>query len=292
MLHDVRDIDVNFFPKRYRLPYFYNKKRFLELLSFLPPASFDEYHEDKYVYTFDDGLKDHLWTAEKLYQKGVRGIFFVPAAPILENKMIDSHKIQFLLASAPEEDLSSYLLECLIQEFEVDELTVREFQKSRWKNNIWSTDMIFITRCLREFGTPCERTFLLTKLFDKYVNYEEKRLAREIYLTVEEVRRIKEMGHLIGGHGVHSYDLRFRADVDCLNEISGSFAFIDNFLSEGEQKMYAYANGGVNEKIHQHCIDRGFSLAFTTDQQINFSIASFASPPVRRIDPFRLIHAF
>ena len=100
------------------------------------------------------------------------------------------------------------------------------------------------------------------------------------------------MGHLIGGHGVNSYDLRFRDNVDCLNEISGSFAFIDNFLSEGEQKMYAYANGGVNEKIHQNCIDMGFTCGFTTDQKINFSTSSFASPPIRRIDPFRLIYAF
>ena len=49
MLHDVRDNNANFFPRRYNLPYFYDKKSFLELLSLLPPASFDENHEDKYV---------------------------------------------------------------------------------------------------------------------------------------------------------------------------------------------------------------------------------------------------
>ena len=103
MLHDIRDISLNFFPKRYQFPYFYTIKEFEELLIKFRPTSFNDKDTNKYIYTFDDGLIDHFYIAKLLSMKRIKAIFFIPSAPVLEREMIDSHKIQFILASNKEE---------------------------------------------------------------------------------------------------------------------------------------------------------------------------------------------
>ena len=69
MLHDIREISLDFFPKRYTFPYFYTIKGFEELLIKFRAKSYDVKDNLKYIYTFDDGLIDHLHIAKLLYEK-------------------------------------------------------------------------------------------------------------------------------------------------------------------------------------------------------------------------------
>ena len=153
MLHDIRNISSEFFPKRYNFPYFYTIEGFLEILKRFIPKSFNEEDNKKFIYTFDDGLIDHLYVAKLLAQKKIKSIFFIPSAPVLEREMIGSHKIQFILAAEKEDLILSELLRIINTEFDLEDNYLDQFKKSKWKNNIWSDEMILITRILREFKT-------------------------------------------------------------------------------------------------------------------------------------------
>ena len=49
--------------------------------------------------TFDDGLKDHVdYVLDELNKKKLRACFFPSASTIIENKLLDVHAIQFILA--------------------------------------------------------------------------------------------------------------------------------------------------------------------------------------------------
>ena len=286
MLHDIRDISFDFFPKRYQFPYFYNMDEFEKLLNKFIPKSFNGKDNQKYVYTFDDGLIDHLYIAKLLFKKKVRSIFFIPSAPVIERKMIDSHKIQFILASYSEEIILSNLLNIIRNEFEIEDNYLAQFKKSKWKNNIWTKEMIFITRILREFKTSLERNLLIDILFTKFVSSDEKDFASNFYLSFNHVEEISDMGHIIGGHGNKSLDLRYCKDSEIKNEILTSDRFISEFNSE--MKLYAYANGGFNDYAITLLKDLNFHKAFTTNLEFkgNSNLKKYSC---KRIDPSKIL---
>lgn len=282
MLHDIRDIDLDFFPSRYKFPYFYTNKEFKQLLKNFEPTSFDQEDDSKYIYTFDDGLIDHLNVAKLFFEKSIKAIFFVPSAPIVKREMICSHKIQFVLASAREEIILSKLLNTISKEFDIEDGYLEQFRKSRWENNIWSDEMVFITRILREFKTSSERNHLLNDLFSKFVSSDEKDFANNFYLSLQQVKEISEMGHLIGGHGNKSKDLLYCTNPEINDEILISNEFISQFNSE--LKVYAYANGGFNDYAIELLNALNFKKAFTTNLD-NQGFSSLEQYFCKRLDP-------
>ena len=285
MLHDIREISIDFFPKRYTFPYFYTIKGFEELLIKFRAKSYNVKDNKKYIYTFDDGLIDHLHVAKLLYEKKIKSIFFIPSAPVLEREMIDSHKIQFIMASSKEEIILSKLLKIIRKEFDIENDYLEKFKKSKWENNIWSNEMIFITRILREFKTSFERKFLVDKLFTKFVSSDEKDFSENFYLNLKQVEEISNMGHIIGGHGHKSSDLRYCKSHEIKNEIILSEKFISKF--NPQEKLYAYANGGYDNYAINILKDLHFKKAFTTNIENNYS-PSLKEFTLKRLDPSKI----
>ena len=52
---------------------------------------------DKFLPTFDDGLKDHIFAAEVLKKNNSIGIFFISTLPLKNNVMLDVHKTHLIL---------------------------------------------------------------------------------------------------------------------------------------------------------------------------------------------------
>ena len=155
-------------------------------------------------------------------------------------------------------------------------------EKSKWQNNIWTKEMIFITRILREFKTSVERKLLIERLFNKFVTSDEKDFSENFYLNFNQVEEISNMGHIIGGHGHKSLDLRFCKISEIKSEIFKSDKFISKFNSQ--KKLYAYANGGFNDYAIQILRNLNFKKAFTTNLEYKCSenLKRYVS---KRIDP-------
>ena len=119
MFHDIRDLDYNFFPERYKHHSFLSVTQFKKgievilnnisnpdnIINKLPDPLFNK----KFILTFDDGLKDYLWVAEYLAKKNISAIFFVPIGIIKEKKFIDSNLIQFLLSTKYKKEIQQIL---------------------------------------------------------------------------------------------------------------------------------------------------------------------------------------
>ena len=55
--------------------------------------------------TFDDGFNDHYsFVYPILKEKNIQGMFFPPAEPIIKKKILDVHKIHFILAQSKNEN--------------------------------------------------------------------------------------------------------------------------------------------------------------------------------------------
>ena len=276
MYHDIRKKTEDFFPKRYALQSFITPEKFKQTLDvikssnkrFLPSNADLQVESLKNqnfnVLTFDDGLVDHLEVARNLYAKRIKAIFFIPYAPVFDSIMINSHKIQFILASSNIQNLVEELKFFYFDNYDwINKNELDHFYLSRWKNNIWPPEMIFFTRVLREAANKDWREKALNFLFSCHVTKDEKAFACDFYLSPEQVAEISNLGHLIGGHGNFSLDLRFEDSKIIENEIAVSSKFLSNYSADNF--CYAYANGGVNAVALDMLRKNGFGLGLCTD---------------------------
>ena len=289
MFHDIRDFDENYFPKRYKLPYFYTINGFNDILQRFKPVSFDKELVNGYIYTFDDGLLDHYRIAEILYGMNIRAVFFVPSQAVLERVIVLSHKIQFIIASRDENIIVKELKKMIKANYDVTSEELSSYKKSQWQDNIWSEEMVFITRILREFRGNNERKQLCDELFSKFVSADEKDFADNFYLNIQQVRDIENMNHLIGCHGDKSNNLSFCSNEEIMTEIKVSNDFINIF--KPERKYYAYANGGYNDYSISLLEKFNFEKAFTTHLEIPTK-SKLTYLFQKRIDPRTLLDGY
>ena len=286
MFHDIRDFNENYFPKRYKLPYFYTINSFKKILQRFKPISFNKELRSGYIYTFDDGLLDHYYIAQILNSMNISAIFFIPSGPVREREMVLSHKIQFIIASRDENIIVNELLNLIKANYEVSSEELSHYKKSKWSNNIWSEEMIFITRILREFKAANDRKKLSDALFSKFVSNDEKDFANNFYLNIKQVEEIANMNHIIGGHGDKSNDFSFCTNHEIITEIKASNDFINLF--NPDKKYYAYANGGFNDYSISMLDKYNFKKAFTTNKE-NKTTSKLKNLFKKRIDPMTLL---
>jgi len=277
MFHDVRDINPDFYPKRYELKSFLSIEKFKKIIDLIineyevmdtKLISNTKYQKDKKyaTLTFDDGLLDHYYVFKYLKEKNIPATFFIPTLPITDNKIIHSHKIQFIIASTKENIIKNEILLTTNDKESVFE----KFSKTAWKDNWWSKDMIFITNFLRKVDF-IDKYEYVDFLFKKYVNKDMEYFSKQIYLDKEKIKEMANSNLMtIGGHGDTSENLLLVNNYD--SEINNTANFLKeytNFLS------FSYPNGGFNNQIKDCLIKNGFKQSFTinpitlTDFDIN-----------------------
>jgi peptidoglycan/xylan/chitin deacetylase (PgdA/CDA1 family) len=209
MYHYVRDLARSAFPRikgltvdgfRHQLDYiarYYEVIRMEDLLAAvtdgaaLPPNAL--------LLTFDDGFSDHYQTVSPLLaERGWQGSFFPCTQPLMEQKVLDVHKIHFVLATV---DDAGRLVR------ELDQLLAREIPGGTARptvDEVHRYDQAAVTtfkRLLqRELPRPV-RERLVDHFFRRYVTQDEAAFARELYASVDQLREMRAAGMYLGCHG-------------------------------------------------------------------------------------------
>lgn len=271
--HDIRPFDPYFFPERYKKHSFITDKQFINIINNLEnrinhPKEIKKFFSKKYVskdiiLSFDDGLKDHLWVANYLYKKGISAIFFIPFGIIKNKTFIHSHLIQFLIASGYSKEIEKYIYNFLLKTEGLEKKQIKNYYTSRWKNNIWTKEEIFITRTLRESLNINLREKIIRILVEKYLLIDFKDLHNNFYLNFQDIKEIKKLGHFIGSHGYFSHDLRFLNIKSIYEELKRSFFFLKKFTNK-DCRFISYPNGGCNDQIKKIAQKIGYEFGFST----------------------------
>ena len=286
MLHDVRPFDPNFFPLRYQQHSFLTETAFINGLNsiekkIVDPAvlrnTIDAVTQDGFLLTFDDGLKDHLKVAEILAERGLKAIFFVPFGILKTKQLISSHIIQFLLASADIKRIAAWLEQRLL-DLGYGAQDISNYTRSLWVNNVWSAEQVFVTRILREIGTPGIRLKLLDEALSNFFKYDLMQLHEDIYLNMSNVEEIQRMGHTIGAHGWLSCDLRNEPIEVIEKELV--FPIVELEKLKIKDHYMSYANGGINNLIESEVKKLSYKLCFGTKHSTisKFSAERFNLP--------------
>ena len=212
------------------------------------------------ILTFDDGLKDHYVNVLPILKKyNITGVFFISAFPILENKVCDVHKIQFLFNNENYKHIILKEIVCNLKLSQEEKLNLwNEKSISKYKNNNWSSSEIFITNILRQ----TDNKEILANLFDKYVleplNQSEKEFSENFYLNSNEIIELFNNNMEIGIHGY------YHNTEDNIDSITKTIDFL-NSINVITSNYYSYPNGIIDTNIMKTL---NIKYAFTT-QNIN-----------------------
>jgi peptidoglycan/xylan/chitin deacetylase (PgdA/CDA1 family) len=215
--------------------------------------------ENGCLLTFDDGLREHLDTvAPALEARGLTGCFCPPARPVLERRVLDVQKTQWLLGTVTDHAALGDELLTLAGVEDAAEFRVRNTPEHRYD----PPDTVFVKRALQD-GLPEERRrAVLDRLFREHVSDDERAFADELYLTLDECREQVQRGHDVIGHGYEHRRLGLLDEVAQRREIDASRALVHEV---GGTWALCYAYGSRDATTLRLLEASGCLLALTTE---------------------------
>ena len=215
--------------------------------------------ENGCLLTFDDGLREHLEVvAPALDSRGLTGCFCVPAQPVLERRVLDVQKTQWLLGTVSDHRA---LGDELLGVAEVDdeaEFRARNTPPHRYD----PPETVFVKRALQDGLPEDRRRAVLDRLFREHVTNDERAFADELYLTLDECRELLRRGHDVIGHGYEHRRLGLLDETAQRDEIDRSRAFVEEV---GGTWALCYAYGSRNETTVRLLEASGCLLGLTTE---------------------------
>lgn len=229
------------------------------------------------VLTFDDGLLDHYtYVMPILDRLGIRGMFFPPAKAICERKVLDVHKIHFILAMSKNEGVLLQRVFDLIEDarrFESIETSAQLFEKLAQPSRYDSREIIFVKRLLQTYLPEPIRAQMVNALFEEYVGVDETVFANELYMTEEHLLHMRRRGMLIGSHGYNHCWLNNTNRAEQQNDIGKSIEMLDRLGVKKSERVICYPYGGFNADTLRIAEEFGFQLGLTTKVDLADAVA-------------------
>ena len=217
---------------------------------------------DKYLLTFDDGFKDHIYAAELLKKKNAVGIFFIPTLPLINKEILDVHRTHLIAGKVKGQtilnELQNYLTKNRIYNFS-NEIDKKKY-KIIYENQVDSIYKKEFKKIMNYYGDIKLKHKILDYLLKKFeINIKSK----DYYLNKKEIRYLSSLGMVIGSH-TESHTLLSRLSYKKqFLEIKNSKVFLENV---------------VKKKVDTFCYPYGSKLSYNKDtitilKKLNFKLA-------------------
>lgn len=155
--------------------------------------------------TFDDGFLDHFTTVlPRLVARGLTAGFYPPAAAVEGRCLLDTHKIQLILAACDDTGkLARRLLDLIEARRNDDAMPSGE---ALWRRHAVASrfdgpEVVFVKRVLQRGLPEAVRSGLAQRLLEEYVGVDDATLAHELYMEPDQLRCMARLGMDVGGHG-------------------------------------------------------------------------------------------
>ena len=218
------------------------------------------------ILTFDDGYIDHYTNVFPILKKlKIQGSFFASSQAIIESKVLDVHKIHFILASA--KDINNLILELRVSLDEYrDEFSLQSFDyyyDKLAKASIMDTkDVIFIKRLLQVELPLGAREKITKELFERYIDMPEESFGKELYMNQSQIELMVDAGMHFGSHGYRHYWWNDLRDDVLEAEVRKSMHFLSKIGMDGDLLTAAYPYGSYSEKAISVLKKNNFKIAF------------------------------
>lgn len=236
----LRFLDIKNFKKQ--LDYFEEKYGFVsreEWENSIVNKNYENY-SNKIILTFDDALFCHFkYVLPELINRKIWGIFYIPSAPYIEDRILDVHKIHLLSGVFNSETLlnTTYLF---IKPYMVLLNSKKRFENKVYKMQNNSDNILKFKKLFNYFIKEEFRSKILDKIAS-HLNFNFN--LKNFYISEKQIIRLKEKGMIIGAH-THNHKLLSSLTYEQQKkEIDNSFEFLNNIGISG-LKTFCYPYGG------------------------------------------------
>ena len=190
-------------------------------------------YKDKLVLTFDDGLKEHLNASKLLKKENILGIFFIIGSTIdpKNHKVPLIHKIHWLRSQVGDKKFKKEVEDNLEIRFSDNHSLQKKAKEMHIHDNEETALLKYVLNFVIDYNSLDKLT---TTIFRKYYGENsESDFCKNYFLTMDEIKSINAMGHIIGWHSYnHSPMSRLNKD-----ELKADLDKGKNFLKEFYKKV-------------------------------------------------------
>jgi peptidoglycan/xylan/chitin deacetylase (PgdA/CDA1 family) len=216
--------------------------------------------------TFDDGYKDHLtFVLPELLKRKLQGSFFPPVKPVLEREILDVNRIHFILACTKDPSKLVYDVDNLCIDHGITPVDLISFKsKFAIPSRYDTADVMYVKHVLQHVLSEEIRNSISSKLFQIYVNRTELEFADELYLSIDETKKLIESGMYVGSHGYRHLWLDKETYESQSLEIDSSLRFLKDVGASTNNWIMCYPYGAYNDDTLGILKERNCAVGLTT----------------------------
>lgn len=284
MYHYVRDLKYSRYPEikgldyklfKQQIDFFANNFKIVTMEEVIEACNSSNKNlpENALLLTFDDGYIDHFTTVFPiLTENKIQGSFFITGKTVSENVLLDVNKIHFILARGDIREIVKDLLERLDfyrGDFQEGIILSNEelFEKYAIANRFDVKETVFVKNILQNVLPEDLRKMIASDLFKKYVQLPEDIFAKELYMSRDQIRCMKDAGMFIGIHGYDHYWLGKLAEDEIKIDIDKALDIMSEFV-DADSWVMNYPYGSYNDAVLNYVEKRGCVCGLTTEVRI------------------------
>jgi len=197
--------------------------------------------KDGIILTFDDATKDHVdYVVPELKKRGLWGIFYVPTGMYETGKMLDVHRIHYLMGKYGGVTILEKLNDMVVPEM-IQKDKYAEFKEKTYPHQDNDAATMEAKRILNYYLLYEYREKILDDLMRE--NGDEAAFVHEYYVTPDEMVSMSENGMTIGSHTVTHPVLSKLSVAEQKAEIINSFAYLEKVTGGLDLKTFCYPYG-------------------------------------------------
>ena len=253
MYHYVRDLKLSKY-KKLKVLKIENFKKQIKYLKknyifFNPNDKIKKYINKKVCWlTFDDGYIDHYnYVLPILEENKIKASFFI-SSNIESKKILEVNKVQFILERKKSSELLKEIkiLYNSILKLKSNNKINQIIKKIKFDHRYDSKETITIKRLLQRDLHKKVRKKIIGLLFKKYVEGNEAKFHKELYMNIKHLKILKNLGHEIGNHTQNHEWLSKLNRVDQILEIKRNLIFLQKHKLINEKWTMCYPFGDYN----------------------------------------------
>ena len=229
--------------------------------------------------TFDDGFKDHInYVLPELKKRKIMACFFPPAKPILNQTVLDTHLIHFILEKTVDfKKLNLKLFELLKQHSYSNDDIEKFCKKYSFRNKFDNEEISFFKRMLQKVLPLNLRNKITKIIFEEKFDKSIGDLSKELYLNKKDLIQMLNEGMIIGSHSYNHFWLDTLSKEEQSEDLDLSINFLKDLGAITKDWMMCYPFGAYNNDTIDLLKSKKCSFAFTT----NSGLADLTNDPYK-----------